>query len=382
MGLLDQRIFPLDRPDGAALRDELARQYPRAVQAQALGREAGIPVEYLSFADSGPETWLNVLALAARTGRLRGLIAVIMADGQSAPIGEHLRRLLSEDKDKPPTARTGQADPSPVRTRLTVRWSDGGDGLAAPWAFAPGPADRRPHGGRRRSRGEHRGPRPARPYRRRRSRLPAVRAHYRHHARWPAHGAPVGDRLDRPARPERCDQQGHRRADRDAAAGGHVAPWAGPNVNELSVDPSVAVSWAGDAVTISRQSDSAVSLAIDIATRFMPRRQLAVPPVGPADACTLSWHQGPGSVPRPRVEPDDPGGQLLMGYLLAGQYSLAAAAARGIETARAAASLIAWSAPSYTQLLIGYAYALAEIPPGCRLGAGERRRRTCWAPTG
>ena len=149
-----------------------------------------------------------------------------------------------------------------------------------------------------------------------------------------------------------------------------IAAWAGPDVNELSADPIVAVNWAGDGVTISRQSDSALSLAIDIATRFMPRRQLAIPPVGPADSCTLSWHQAPGSAPWPRIEPADAGGQLLMGYLLAGQYSLAAAAARGIETVRAAASLTSWSAPSYTQLLIGYAYALgrdtARLSAWCR----------------
>ena len=150
-----------------------------------------------------------------------------------------------------------------------------------------------------------------------------------------------------------------------------IAPWAGPDVNELSADPAVAVNWAGDGVTISRQSDSALSLAIDIATRFMPRRQLAIPPVGPTDSCTLSWHQADGSVPRPRIEPVDVGGQLLMGYLLAGQYPLAAAAARGIERARAAASLISWSAPSYTQLLIGYAYALGRDTP--RLSAWCRR---------
>ena len=59
-----------------------------------------------------------------------------------------------------------------------------------------------------------------------------------------------------------------------------------------------------------------------------------------------------------------------MAYLLAGQYSLAAAAARAIEAARASASLTAWSAPSYTQLLIGYAYALgrdtARLSVWCR----------------
>jgi hypothetical protein len=59
-----------------------------------------------------------------------------------------------------------------------------------------------------------------------------------------------------------------------------------------------------------------------------------------------------------------------MAYLLAGQYSLAAAAARAIEAARASASPAAWSAPSYTQLLIGYAYALgwdtARLSAWCR----------------
>ena len=138
-----------------------------------------------------------------------------------------------------------------------------------------------------------------------------------------------------------------------------IAPWAGPNVTALSADPTIALTWAHEGVTISRRSDSALPLTIDVATRFMPRRQLAIPPVGWSDSCTLSWHQTQDSVPRPRVEPAEVGGQLLMAYLLAGQYSLATAAARAIEAARASVSLAAWSAPSYTQLLIGYAYALS-----------------------
>ncbi|MBV9355759.1 MAG: hypothetical protein JO023_09555 [Chloroflexi bacterium] len=149
-----------------------------------------------------------------------------------------------------------------------------------------------------------------------------------------------------------------------------IAPWAGPDVTELSADPTIGLTWAHEGVMISRQSDSALPLAIEIATRFMPGRQLAIPPVGWSDSCTLTWHQTQDSVLRPRVEPSDACGQLLMAYLLAGQYSLAAAAARTIEAARTSVSVIAWSAPSYTQLLIGYAYALgwdtARLLAWCR----------------
>ena len=256
-------------------------------------------------------------------------------------------------------------------TRLTVRWTDIGDGPPAPWHFAPA-----------RLIGEHaetvlapdEGIEVQDQVVRVIVDVPGFQRYERTIEIQDDNPLPVdllgADLITQPSQDARISKEtGVPIGTRRLAV--TIAPWAGPNVNELSADPAVAVNWAGDGVTISRQSDSALSLAIDIATRFMPRRQLAVPPVGPADACTLSWHQPPGSVPRPRVEPADPCGQLLMGYLLAGQYPLAAAAARGIETARATPSLISWSAPSYTQLLIGYSYALGR--DSARLSAWCRR---------
>ncbi|MGW0638309.1 hypothetical protein [Nocardia salmonicida] len=47
-----------------------------------------------------------------------------------------------------------------------------------------------------------------------------------------------------------------------------------------------------------------------------------------------------------------------MNYLLNGQYTLAAVAASTLERVRGELDPLSWVAPSYTQLLIGYAYAL------------------------
>ena len=255
-------------------------------------------------------------------------------------------------------------------TRLTVRWGDSGSGTTAPWSFAPvrligGQVETVLAPGESLEVSEE-----------------AVRAivdvpGYRRYERT-IEVPPTGDitvdldGMSLVVQPGPSDviSQDTGVPSRTRRVAVIIAPWAGPDVTELSADPTIGLTWAQQGVTISRKSDSALPLAIDVATRFMPRRQLAIPPVGWSDSCTLSWHPTQDSVPRPRIEPADADGQLLMGYLLAGQYPLAAAAARAIEAARAADSLGAWSAPSYTQLLIGYAYALgwatARLSAWCR----------------
>lgn len=133
----------------------------------------------------------------------------------------------------------------------------------------------------------------------------------------------------------------------------------------------VALTFQQWGLTVSRIAGSEIPLSFDVATRVTPRRRLAVPPVGPSDLYRVMWQGRGGALPRPSVEPTDPGGQLLIRYLLGGQYALASAAARGVERLRGGENPLDWAAPSYTQLLIGYAYALSY--DGRRLSVWCRR---------
>lgn len=99
------------------------------------------------------------------------------------------------------------------------------------------------------------------------------------------------------------------------------------------------------------------AVGLQVASARMPRRLLAVPAVSPHDECRVVWRTAPGAGRRPRIEPVDGGGRLLMEYLLAGRHELAAVAARSVERIRGDEEPLNWVAPSYTQLLIGYAYA-------------------------
>ncbi|MGF1430780.1 hypothetical protein [Kitasatospora sp. LaBMicrA B282] len=66
----------------------------------------------------------------------------------------------------------------------------------------------------------------------------------------------------------------------------------------------------------------------------------------------------------------EPTGRLLLEYLVAGKYAEAAAAARAVEVYRGQADPRSWTAPSCTQLLIGYAHGLgrdvARLAAWCR----------------
>lgn len=121
-------------------------------------------------------------------------------------------------------------------------------------------------------------------------------------------------------------------------------------------------------VALSAHAGASTSWALDVIGPRTPARRLAVPPMPAGEKYNLLWVRPGELVRRPRIEPKDAGGQLLMNYLLNGQYALAAAAARTLEHRRGKADPLSWAAPSYTQLLIGYSHAL-----GC-----DGKRLTAW----
>ena len=139
-----------------------------------------------------------------------------------------------------------------------------------------------------------------------------------------------------------------------------VLPWSPPVVPLPVRKDDVELRAIEGGFAIARKAAVALSAGIELATRTTPRRLLAVPPVAAGDDYQVMWYRPPYLARRPRIEPVDPGGRLLMVYLIGGRYRLAAAAARGVERARGHADPLAWVTPSYTQLLIGYSYALGE----------------------
>jgi hypothetical protein len=113
----------------------------------------------------------------------------------------------------------------------------------------------------------------------------------------------------------------------------------------------------GFEIATSSPHVSAAPIAVDLATVTMPRRRMAVPALSSAGDARLAWEKSAIGGFRPRIEPAHPAGRLLMEYLVAGEGLAAATAARCVERLRGAAAFQDWTAPSYTQLLIGYSYA-------------------------
>jgi hypothetical protein len=147
-----------------------------------------------------------------------------------------------------------------------------------------------------------------------------------------------------------------------------LRPWAPAPSTQLPATTDLLLTKNAEGLAISRTSGSAQPVGVQLATRRTPRRLLAIPPVADSESSQVAWYLPPASIPRPRVEPTDAGGRLLMDYLLAGRYALAATAARAVAAHRGAQQCLDWSAPSYTQLLIGYAYALG----------GDCKRLVAW----
>ncbi|MFV8165254.1 hypothetical protein ACNQVK_24715 [Mycobacterium sp. 134] len=149
----------------------------------------------------------------------------------------------------------------------------------------------------------------------------------------------------------------------------NAEPWIQP-VFPPPRSHGMVVRGGRDEIKLAARGGSSASWSVELIGPRTPRRLLVVPPMPAGDHYRLLWYRPGELVPRPRIEPTDGGGQLLMGYLLNGQYALAAAAARTLERVRGDADPMTWVAPSYTQLLIGYAYALgrdcARLTSWCR----------------
>jgi hypothetical protein len=108
-------------------------------------------------------------------------------------------------------------------------------------------------------------------------------------------------------------------------------------------------------------ADLPVSLSASVADRWTPRRIVTIPFAGAGDdACHIARFTPAGAAPRLRVEPTDPVATVLMDLLLSGDYHRASFAARTVAAIRGAADATNWSAESFAQLLIGYAFALGD----------------------
>lgn len=94
MGLLDQTSYSFSDPDGRDLFDMLVGLY-RADRARSLALRAGVPVTTISFR-TDVDAWQDLLPVAARSGRLRALAVVIMADDESVAVRDLLRRLIDD----------------------------------------------------------------------------------------------------------------------------------------------------------------------------------------------------------------------------------------------------------------------------------------------
>jgi len=66
---------------------------------------------------------------------------------------------------------------------------------------------------------------------------------------------------------------------------------------------------------------------------------------------------------RPALTPGDVPSQLLLWYLRAGEHDVTRVMAQALARSRAQTEPIRWAAPSFSQLLIGYAYALSADAP-------------------
>lgn len=139
----------------------------------------------------------------------------------------------------------------------------------------------------------------------------------------------------------------------------NAMPWTPPVLAPRRQNGLIVQRGRGE-VALAPNAGSTASWEVELIAPRTPRRRLIVPPMSTGDHYQLRWHRSGEQVRRPRIEPADFTGRLLMEYLLKGQYTLASVAARSIERIRGDADPLAWVMPSYTQLLIGYSYALGR----------------------
>jgi hypothetical protein len=107
------------------------------------------------------------------------------------------------------------------------------------------------------------------------------------------------------------------------------------------------------------------ALALEIGTTRSPKRLVAVPPTAPMGAGEARLAPLMAS---PQILPFDARAVLILDYLADGRYELASAAAKTLQALRGTERLIEWTSESYEQLLIGYAFAMAN----------ERRHLGAW----
>src|SRR5215469_9323160 len=99
MGLLDETSYSFSDPDGRELFNTLVDLYG-ADRAESLALRAGVPVRTINFRTSPMDAWEKLLAVAARSRKLRELADRIMEDSESVAVRALLQRLM-DDEIKP-----------------------------------------------------------------------------------------------------------------------------------------------------------------------------------------------------------------------------------------------------------------------------------------
>jgi len=125
---------------------------------------------------------------------------------------------------------------------------------------------------------------------------------------------------------------------------------------------------AGDLVRISSEGSPSAPARLVMASKTTPAREMAVPLVAPGESAVINLAARRSWGARPSLVPDELPPRLLLAYLDAGEYDIAGTMARALARAYGEAGTIRWAAPSFAQLIIGYAHALND----------ERRALAAW----
>ncbi|MXM62133.1 hypothetical protein GR925_01365 [Streptomyces sp. HUCO-GS316] len=121
------------------------------------------------------------------------------------------------------------------------------------------------------------------------------------------------------------------------------------------------------------EDQASVAARLVLAARTTPTRVIAVPPLGPDETAVVDLTAERPFGDRPALVPSDPCTRLLLAYLGSGQYQIARALAARLTTVLGEQRPVAWSEPSFAQLLVGYSLAADEDGPA--LAAWCRRTR-------
>jgi hypothetical protein len=125
-------------------------------------------------------------------------------------------------------------------------------------------------------------------------------------------------------------------------------------------DNQLTISRDGDLLRIGGHQEISAPLRLVLAGRQTPTQVIAVPRVALDEEAVVHIGFDRPWGARPALMPSDRASRLLLAYLSSGENRLAATMARALARAWAQGAVIRWASPSFTQLLIGYAYALGE----------------------